>query len=42
MLEVKWLKERISKRDRISLCKNASSFRAELLEEWEAKVKYAD
>lgn len=42
MLEVKWLAGRISKQDKRSLCNMASTFRAELLKEWEEKVKYAD
>ena len=42
MLEVKWLKGRISRQDKKSLCDKASTFRPELLKEWEKKVKYVD
>lgn len=42
MLEVKWRNGRISRQDNKSLCDKASTFREELLKEWETKVKYED
>jgi hypothetical protein len=42
MLEVKWKNERISRQDRKILCDKATTYRPELLKEWEEKVRYDD
>jgi hypothetical protein len=42
MLEVKWSVGRITKQDKRILCDKATTYRPELLKEWEEKVRYDD
>jgi hypothetical protein len=40
MLEVKWSVGRITKQDKRIICDKATTYRPELLKEWEEKVRY--